>query len=174
MTAATGTAAPSAEWERRNADLWAAIDDFAEDDFRAAMDALVGELPEGDGTALFERAASWDSTGRSDLAVPLYREALDAGVPGERRRRAVIQLSSSLRNLGRSQESVDLLTAERAAGHDHLDSALACVLALALADVGRAREGVSVAVAALAPTLPRYQRSMGNYARLLIEPDTEQ
>jgi hypothetical protein len=32
---------------------------------------------------------------------------------------------------------------------------------------------VSVAVAALAAHLPRYQRSMANYARLLVDPDDE-
>jgi hypothetical protein len=170
MTAAPRTAAPSADWERRNADLWAAVGDLSGEDFRAAMDALAGELPEGDGTALFERAAAWDSTGHSDRAVPLYRAALDAGVPGERRRRSVIQMASSLRNLGRSQESVALLTAERDAAGDHLDDAVTVVLALALTDVGRAREAVSLTVAALAAHLPRYQRSMANYARLLVEP----
>ncbi|MDQ6922056.1 MAG: tetratricopeptide repeat protein, partial [Candidatus Dormibacteraeota bacterium] len=41
--------------------------------------------------------------------------------------------------------------------------------ALALTDVGREREAVSVALTALAPHLPRYQRSMANYARLLME-----
>jgi hypothetical protein len=45
------------------------------------------------------------------------------------------------------------------------------VLALASTDVGREREAVSVAVGALAAHLPRYQRSMANYARLLVEPD---
>jgi hypothetical protein len=173
MTAAPTTSAPAADWERRNADLWAALDGLPEEDFRAAMDALVGELPDGDGTGLFERAAAWDSTGHSDLAVPLYRAALDAGVPGERRRRAVIQMASSLRNLGRSEESVVLLTEERARTSDHLDDAVTVVLALALTDVGRAREAVSLAVAALAPHLPRYQRSMANYARLLVDPDPE-
>lgn len=173
MTAAPTTAAPAADWERRNADLWAALDGLPEEDFRAAMDALVGELPEGDGTGLFERAAAWDSTGHSDLAVPLYRAALEAGVPGERRRRAVIQMASSLRNLGRSEESVALLTQERARTGDHLDDAVTVVLALALTDVGRAREAVSLAVAALAPHLPRYQRSMAAYARLLVDPDPE-
>jgi hypothetical protein len=44
-------------------------------------------------------------------------------------------------------------------------------LALALTSVGREREAVAVAVAALAPHLPRYQRSMANYARLLLERD---
>lgn len=169
-TAASSSAGPSADWERRNAALWATLDDRTEADFRAAMEVLVGELPEGDGTALFERAAAWDSTGHSDRAVPLYRAALDAGLPGERRRRAVIQLASSVRNLGRPQESVELLTAERALGHDHLDDALTATLALALTDLGRAREAVSLTVAALAPHLPRYQRSMANYARLLVQP----
>jgi hypothetical protein len=101
----------------------------------------------------------------------LYEHALAAGPTGERRRRAVIQMASSLRNLGRSQESVALLTAELGAGSDHLDDAVKTVLALALTDVGREREAVSIAVGALAAHLPRYQRSMANYARLLVEPD---
>jgi hypothetical protein len=166
---------PGAAWEARNLALWAALDGYGEKgeagaaQFRAAMDALVAELPAGDPVAAFERAAAWDSTGHSDRAVPLYREALRGRLPGERRRRAVIQLASSLRNLGRAQESVELLTGERAAGGDHLGDAVAAVLALALADAGRPREGVGVAVAALAPHLPRYQRSMAAYARALTE-----
>ena len=103
--------------------------------------------------------------------MPLYEAALGAGVPGERRRRAVIQMASSLRNLGRPEESVALLTAEAARTSDHLDDAVTVVLALALTDVGRAREAVSLTVTALAPHLPRYQRSMANYARLLLERD---
>ena len=92
---------------------------------------------------------------------------------GIRRRRSVIQMASSLRNLGRSPESVVLLTEELTAPSDELDDAVKAVLALALTDVGRAREGVSLAVGALAPHLPRYQRSMANYARLLIDDQKE-
>jgi tetratricopeptide (TPR) repeat protein len=161
------------EWEERIADAWASMDERDEAEFLLLMEKLVDELPPGDPAGLFERAASLDSTGHSDLAVPLYRQALAAGVTGERRRRAVIQLASSLRNLGESQESVALLTAELAAGSDKLDDAVKTVLALALTDVGREREAVSVAVGALARHLPRYQRSMANYARLLVEPDPE-
>ena len=161
----------SADWEQRIADAWASLDERDEDDFRQLLEKLVAELPPGDPAGLFERAAAWDSTGHSDRAVPLYREALAAGATGERRRRAVIQLASSLRNLGRSDESVELLTAELAAGSDHLDDAVKTVLALALTDVGREREAVSIAVGALAAHLPRYQRSMANYARLLVEPE---
>lgn len=169
MNDATNSVGTTEDWERRSADLWASFDDYEEADFVARIGELAAELPAGNAVALFERACAQDSTGHSDVAVPLYREALDTGLVGIRRRRAVIQMSSSLRNIGRAQESVDLLTRERDAGSDELDDAVSATLALALADVGREREAVSVAVAALAPHLVRYQRSMANYARLLLD-----
>jgi hypothetical protein len=162
-----------ADWERRIADAWASIDRRSEAEFLALIEQLVAELPAESATGAFERACAFDSTGHSDLAAPLYRHALAVGLTGERRRRAVIQLASSLRNLGRPQESVELLTAEMNAGSDHLDDAVRAVLALALTDVGREREAVSLAVAALARHLPRYQRSMANYARLLVDPEPD-
>jgi hypothetical protein len=106
------------------------------------------------------------------MAVPLYRQALERGLEGERRRQAVIQLASSLRNIGRPEESAALLGAEIDVGSDDLDAAVLAFLALALVDTGREREAVSVALAALAPHLPRYQRSVAAYARLLVEPET--
>ena len=136
------------------------------------MDHLLAELPANSAVATFEHAASLDSTGHSDLAVPLYQHALELGLEGERRRRAVIQMASSLRNLGRASESVALLMAERERQSDHLDDAVSAVLALALVDVGREREAVSLALTALARHLPRYQRSMAHYAKLLIDPPT--
>jgi len=157
------------DWEQRVADAWASIDQYSETEFLTLIERLAAELPPDRGIAAFERAASLDSTGHSDLAVPLYRQALDRGLTDERRRRAVIQLASSLRNLGRPQESVTLLTAELEREPDHLDDAVRAFLALALVDVGREREAVSLALTALAPHLPRYQRSLANYARLLVE-----
>jgi tetratricopeptide (TPR) repeat protein len=160
---------PDEEWEIRLADLWAAIDEHPDDEFVALMDGLTAELPPDDGIGPFERAGARDSTGQSDRAVPLYREALDLGLSGERRRRAVIQLASSLRNLGRADESVALLEAEMRRGSDHLDDAIRGFLALALADTGRDREALSLALGALAPHLPRYQRSLATYADALVE-----
>jgi hypothetical protein len=61
----------------------------------------------------------------------LHARALDLGLEGERRRRAVIQM--------------------------------------AMVDTGRERDAVSVALTALAPHLPRYQRSLANYARELSD-----
>ncbi|GAA3448881.1 tetratricopeptide repeat protein [Dactylosporangium matsuzakiense] len=166
------------DWEQRVDEAWAAIGDYDghDADFRARIDDLAAELPAGDPRVAFERACAWDSTGHSDRAVPLYRQALDQGLPGYRRRRAVIQMSSSLRNIGRLDEAVKHLEAERSvdpATLDEptrgLDDAVSAVLALCLTDAGREREAVSIAVAALAPHLPRYQRSMANYARKLTE-----
>lgn len=159
------------DWELRVADAWASIDELDEDAFRARIEELAAELPADSGIAAFERACSFDSTGHSDVAVPLYRQALAAGVTGERRRRSVIQMASSLRNLGRPEESIALLTVEMDTTSDHLDDAVRATLALALTDVGREREAVSLAITALARHLPRYQRSMTNYARLLLEPE---
>lgn len=155
------------DWEQRVSEAWASIDQRTETEFLALIETLAAELPPDSSIGLFERAAALDSTGHSDLAVPLYRRALDHGLEGERRRRAVIQLASSLRNLGQAEESVALLTAELDAGSDHLDDAVRAFLALALVDCGREREAVSLALAALAPHLPRYQRSLANYAREL-------
>ncbi|MEV7522607.1 tetratricopeptide repeat protein [Streptomyces sp. NPDC091371] len=153
-----------AVWEERVAALWEQLDDHKEEEFLARVEALAAELPEGDPRGLFERACAHDSTGHSDLAAPLYREALATGLTGVRRRRAVIQMASSIRNLGRADESVALLEAERAEGSDLLDDAVVGFLALALADTGREREALSLALTALARHLPRYNRSLANYA----------
>jgi tetratricopeptide (TPR) repeat protein len=157
------------DWEQRVAEAWESLDRLDEKEFRTLIDDLAAELPADSPFAAFERAAAFDSTGHSDLAVPLYQQALQGGLDGERRRRAVIQLASSLRNLGKPEESVALLTSELEAGSDHLDDAVRAFLALALVDTGREREAVSHALIALAPHLQRYQRSTANYARLLVE-----
>ncbi|MER7344498.1 tetratricopeptide repeat protein [Streptomyces aurantiacus] len=160
-------------WEQRIAAAWATFDTYGEEqaeEFRALIGELADELPADSPVAPFERACAYDSTGHSDKAVPLYQEALARGLTGYRRRRTVIQLSSSLRNTGRVEEGIALLTPELDADPDELDDAVRAVLALCLADAGRAREGVGIAVGALARHLPRYQRSMANYARELTEP----
>jgi hypothetical protein len=152
-------------YDRRSEELWASIDDYDEERFRAKIDELVAQLPANSPVAAFERACAFDSTGHPDKAVPLYRRSLEHGLAGQRRRRAVIQLASSLRNLKEAEESVRLLRAELAQPSDQLDDAVSAFLALALADTGRDREAVSVALTALAPHLPRYQQSLRNYAK---------
>jgi tetratricopeptide repeat protein len=161
--------AASAEWENQIAALWARIDDHDDDEFVALVETLAAELPPGSAVGLFERAGALDSTGHPDRAVPLYQAALGAGLAGPRRRQAVIQMASSLRNLGNARQAVTLLTAEADAASDDLDGAVATFLSLALADLGREREGLAVALTALSRYLPRYNRSAARYAQALTE-----
>jgi len=158
-----------ADVNRRAAAIFAAIDDYQEEDFIAGIDTLAAELPAADPDGLFHRGCAQDSWGHPDRAIPLYRKALDTGgLTGENRRRAVIQMASSLRNTGQAETALNLLLAERDNGSDHLDDALACVTALCLASLGRDRDGLSMVVVALARHLPRYNRSMANYGRALL------
>jgi len=167
----TMTADLKADVNRRAAALFAAIDDYDEAGFLAAVDALAAELPEDDGDGVFHRGSARDSWGHSDLAVPLYARALElGGLTGENRRRAVIQMSSSLRNVGHVEEALATLRKERELGEDHLSDALDCAIALCLSTLGRDREGLSLVLVALAKHLPRYNRSMANYGRALLEP----
>jgi hypothetical protein len=161
------------DWEARVTALWTAFDDHDPDDFVARVRALADELPEGDARGLFELACAHDSTGHEAEAERLYRAAMDAGLTGIRRRRAAIQYASTLRNLDRAADAARILFAERQAGSDELDDAVAAFLALALVDLGREREAAALALGALAPHLPRYQRSLARYAEDLAIQGTE-
>lgn len=161
--------APDAEWEDRLAVVLASIDDLPEDEFLAAVLDLTAQLPADDPVGLFCRAGAYDSTGHPDLAVPLYEQALANSLQGPRRRRAVIQLASSRRNLGEPEAALRLLEEESRRTTDDLDAAVAVFRALVLADLGREREGLAGAVHALAGYLPRYNRSVARYADALLD-----
>jgi tetratricopeptide (TPR) repeat protein len=156
-----------AAWEERVAELWNALDRYEPEAFVAQLDILVAELPPGSPIGFFERGAAQDSTGHPELAVPLYRSALKAGLAGLRRRRAAIQLASSLRNLGNAKEAAGILTEELRSPSDELDGAVRAFLALALVDLGQEREAVAVSLTALSRYLPRYNRSLARYAQAL-------
>ena len=154
-------------WEERVAELWKSLDEHEPEEFVARLNTLVAELPPSSAIGFFERGAAQDSTGHPELAVPLYRAALEAGLMGLRRRRAIIQLSSSLRNLGNAEQAAELLTKELQAPSDELDGAVRAFLALALVDLGREREAVALSLTALSRYLPRYNRSLARYAEAL-------
>jgi hypothetical protein len=157
-----------ADWERRLAELWATFDVAGSEASIARIDALAAELPAGHPIGLFERASAQDSTGHETKAEPLYRQALENGLQGIRRRRATIQLASTLRNLGRAEEGVALLTAERDKPSDELDDAVVAFLALCLIDTGQAQQAAALALGSLSRHLPRYNRSLRRYAEMLL------
>jgi len=158
----------NSDWEKRLQVLWASINTIEPNDFIEKINTIVSELPDPSAVGLFEQASAQDSTGHPKLAVPLYQKALEAGLSGIRRRRATIQLASSLRNLGNPQKAYDLLSPELSAESDELDDAVIAFLALVLVDLGREREAVSLSLEALSHHLPRYNQSLARYAQNLI------
>lgn len=116
----------------------------------------------------YEIGGVYDSLGNEADAVPLYRAALAGGLDAVHAGRCRIQLASSLRNLDRADEAVEILTGPT--GTDD-DSARAAFLALALHSAGRSAEALRVALEALAPTLPRYRRAVVAYADELAPGD---
>lgn len=155
-------------WDDRVAAVWA--DAHLADDTRVReIDLLAAERPAGDARALFERAGARDSAGMEVQAEPLYREALSAGLDELRRPQAVIQLASTIRNLGRVDESLELLRNEYERGADcAFHDEASAFYALALATDGQTMAAVSVALTALAPHLTRYTRSVTGYAQELV------
>lgn len=96
-------------WDDRVASFWASADDENPDLTLTAMRQLVEERPKTDPDALYEWASVHDFLGRGEDAVPLYRAALDGGLSGDREPQAIIQLASSLRNVGEPSAAVGLL-----------------------------------------------------------------
>ena len=118
----------------------------------------------------YELGGEHDSAGREEQAIPHYERALALGlreslVPG-----ALLQLGSSLRNVGRNDEAVALFDDAVARFPNHV--ALRLFRAFALATAGRDREAL-VDVLELArtrieaPEIERYRRSLENYTREL-------
>lgn len=152
------------DWQHRIDAVWQDTA-LTDDDRIARIDALAAELGEDHPVALFERAGARDSAGLETEAEPLYRRAIELGLDDERRTRAIVQLASTIRNLGKTDEALELLRSE----HEREDAAAlrdeaAAFYALALASAGEPERGLSIALTALAPHLTRYTRSVTGYA----------
>lgn len=154
-----------ATWQQQVDDIWARSGELGDQGVMDAMDALAASAPDP-ALAAFERGGSRDSAGREAEAEALYREALALGLPEDERAQCTIQLASTIRNLGRAEESLALLRG--AEPYPPYSAAFAAFEALTLATLGRPTEGLSLALTALAPTLPRYQRSVAGYAEELL------
>jgi tetratricopeptide (TPR) repeat protein len=160
-------------WDERIDEVWAdASGEEVGAEIIARIDALAAERGADDARAEFERAGACDSAGRPEEAVPLYRRALELGLDEEHRPQAVIQLASSLRNLGEFDAALDVIrTEEKLSADGPYRDAVAAVHALTLASAGRPAQGLSVALLALVPHLPRYHRSMTAYAHDIADAD---
>ena len=116
-----------------------------------------------DALAEFETACAHDREGREAEAVPHYERALDLGLPAAERRRALVGLGSSLRNVGRAAEAVAVL--RRGLRDFPDDAALTVFLALALRSAGEEREAFATLgrLAVEAADLGGYERAAAFY-----------
>ena len=157
----------SDDWAARVAALWDASDELGDNILLERMDELVAERPDTDARAAYEAGSVRDSVGLEAEAAQLYQRALDLQLDEPLRSQLLIQYASTLRNLRRYDEGLALLDG---IGRDHeLADAAAAFRALILSSKGEVAEALSLALATLAPHLPRYQRSVRNYAEELPE-----
>lgn len=151
------------DWQQRVDAVWASADEIGDVEMIRRIDALAAERADSDPVALFEQGGARDSAGLEAEAEGFYRRALAGGLDGSERVQAHVQLASTLRNLGRPLEAIELLDAiEPDAGELH--DAVVAFRALARIDAGDARLAASEALAALAPHLQRYRVSLAAYA----------
>ena len=152
-------------WQARIDAVWDSADTLGETEVVRRIDELVAERGKLDAEGAFEAAGARDSAGMEREAEGLYRFALDAGLTEPKRARAVIQLASTLRNLGRTDEAIRMLRAHFDDDPQHpLFSASRAFLALCYASRGETDTSTAIALEALAAHLPRYQRSVRAYA----------
>ena len=162
--------ASATTWDARLDEVWKHATTMEPDELVRAIDALAGERPENDATGLFERACARDTAGLEDQAEPLYRAALATRALDEyRRARANIQLGSTLRALGRLDESELILKAEldrhlKAGNATTLHDEARAILALTYLAQGQASEAAGLLLSVLGPHLSRYHRTIAAHA----------
>ncbi len=117
--------------------------------------------------ASFELANALDFCGREADAIPYYEEAIRAGgLSHAFHVYSLVQLGSSLRNVGRIKDAIDLLTKTE---HDYPEYwAVSLFLALALNSAGRPADALKTVMRATlehgrAEDLDRYRRALTNY-----------
>lgn len=152
------------EWQQRIDAVWVEASGLDDVEVIRRIDALVDELDPSDPRGPFEAGGARDAAGLEAEAEPRYRRALELGLAGRARIEALIQLASTVRNLGRPGEAIALLDGlDEEAGE--LADAVVAFRALAQLDAGDARGAASAVLGALAAHLPQYGRSLAAYAR---------
>ncbi|MDO9397941.1 MAG: tetratricopeptide repeat protein [Herbiconiux sp.] len=138
-------------------------------DLLAAVDRILvsGDVSEARGA--FERAGARDFLGLEIDAIPLYREALDKGLTEPERLRCLVQLGSSLRNVGDTEDAVRVLRTARGEARADQEEWVDAFLALALSSHGQPSQALSVALGALAPHLTQYGPAVSRYAEELSQ-----
>lgn len=105
----------------------------------AYFEALLADHPDHP-VLTYEVAGAYDTAGEEEKARGLYEKALELGLEGEPLRRCLCQYGSTLRWLGRLEDSLAVL--DRAAAQFPGSESVRVFRALTLNDAGRADEAV--------------------------------
>jgi len=154
---------------QRLSDLFDARD---RDDMAPTIRALREVLAEhpADPHVLYEVGGAYDTAGEEETAAGYYERALAAGLSGDTLRRCLLQYGSTLRNLGRYDDSLAVL--ERARESFPASESVRVWHALSLHAAGRSDAAVAelmlVAVDGIpTPDLQRYQAAIRGNAEYL-------
>ncbi len=114
-----------------------------------------------------QAAYACDRAGLEEDAIVFYDRAWQLGVPAEQKRHFLVGYGSTLRNVGRVDESIRVLSS--ALGEDAQYAPLNAFLAISLHDAGRFRESMAAALTALADAsggdgIDGFERAIRHYA----------
>jgi tetratricopeptide (TPR) repeat protein len=134
-----------------------------------ALREVLAEHPD-DAHVLYEVGGAYDTAGEEETAAGYYERALDAGLSGDTLRRCLLQYGSTLRNLGRFDDSLAAL--DRALELFPGSESVRVWHALSLHAAGRSDAAVAelmeVAVDGIpTPDLQRYQAAIRGNAEYL-------
>jgi tetratricopeptide (TPR) repeat protein len=157
----------------RLAALFAARD---RDDMAPTIAALLEVLAEHphDARVLYEVGGAYDTAGEEETAAGYYERALALGLDGDTRRKCLLQYGSTLRNLGRFDDSLAVLDRALAAFPD--SESVRVWHALSLHAAGRSDAAVAALMDLAAdrirtPDLLRYEPALRGNADYLRSVD---
>lgn len=165
-----------------NPELDATLRDIFDRRDRANMqptiDAFLAVLEQHPGNpyVLYDVGGSYDTAGEEQTALGYYERAMAAGLAGDALRRCLLQYGSTLRILGRLDESMAAL--DRALAEYHDSPSVRIFHALGLHAAGRSDAAVGSLLAFAAdevrtPDVLRYEAALRGNAEYLLGLDRE-
>jgi tetratricopeptide (TPR) repeat protein len=148
------------------------------DNMNPTIDALLpiyDEHPQNS-RVLYELGGAYDTAGDEAVALGFYERAIEKGLAGDIRRRCYIQYGSTLRNLGRIDESLEIFSRARTEFPESV--ALGAFEALTLHAAGRLNTALATLLGLLAdhvntPELDRYKPALRGNAEYLLSLDAK-
>lgn len=148
------------------------------EDMQPTIDALLPiheEHPEHP-RVLYELGGAYDTAGAEATALSFYERAMERGLTGDLRRRCFLQYGSTLRNLGRIDDSLRAFARARAEFPESV--ALGAFEALTFHADGRPNTALASLLMLLAnhvdaPELDRYKPALRGNAHYLASLDAE-